>query len=127
MKPAQVKSLAAFAKSLKLEVLMEVHDQLELEGHINEHLDVVGVNNRNLKTFETSIQTSKNLASLIPEQFLKISESGISDPKTIVELRKCGFNGFLIGETFMKTGRPELTAADFIEKVNRLNLVSLVD
>jgi indole-3-glycerol phosphate synthase len=120
LEPSKLKELAAFAKSLDLEVLMEVHNQEELEQNLNQHLDVVGVNNRNLKTFEVSIETSKSLASLIPDDFVKISESGISDPASIVELREHGFKGFLIGETFMKTARPELAAADFIDKVNRL-------
>ena len=121
LEPARLKELAAFAKGLDLEVLMEVHNQEELENNLNEHLDVVGVNNRNLKTFEVSVETSKILAELIPNDFVKISESGISDPATIVELKQHGFQGFLIGETFMRSGRPELAAADFIDKVRRLN------
>lgn len=125
LEPVKLKELAAFAKSLDLEVLMEVHNQEELEQNLNEHLDIVGVNNRNLKTFEVSIETSKALSGLIPDDFVKISESGISDPASIIELREHGFKGFLIGETFMKTARPELTAADFIEKVNRLSVSSL--
>ena len=121
LEPARLKELAAFARGLDLEVLMEVHNQEELENNLNEHLDVVGVNNRNLKTFEVSVETSKILAELIPNDFVKISESGISDPATIVELKQHGFQGFLIGETFMRSGRPELAAADFIDKVRRLN------
>lgn len=124
LEPAKLKELAAFAKSLDLEVLMEVHNEEELEQNLNEHLDIVGVNNRNLKTFEVSIETSKALASLIPDEFVKISESGISDPASIIELRNYGFKGFLIGETFMKTARPELAAADFIEKVGKLMVTS---
>ena len=121
LEPARLKELAAFARGLDLEVLMEVHNQEELENNLNEHLDVVGVNNRNLKTFEVSVETSKILAELIPNDFVKISESGISDPATIVELKQHGFQGFLIGETFMRSGRPELAAADFIDKVRRLS------
>ena len=121
LEPARLKELAAFARGLDLEVLMEVHNQEELENNLNEHLDVVGVNNRNLKTFEVSVETSKILAELIPNDFVKISESGISDPTTIVELKQHGFQGFLIGETFMRSGRPELAAADFIDKVRRLS------
>lgn len=124
LEPTQLKSLAAFAKSLNLEVLMEVHSAEELEQNLNEHLDIVGVNNRNLKTFEVSIKTSKALAAQIPDDFVKISESGISDPASIIELKEHGYQGFLIGETFMKTARPELTAADFIEKINRLMVKS---
>ncbi len=117
LSPERLKELAAFAKTLQLEVLMEVHNQEELENNLNEHLDVVGVNNRNLKTFDVSVQTSKDLAALIPDDFVKISESGISEPETIIDLRTYGFKGFLIGETFMKTGRPERAAREFISKL----------
>jgi indole-3-glycerol phosphate synthase len=77
-----------------------------------------------LKTFETTIQTSLDLVDKIPNEFVKISESGVSDPATIVELKKAGFQGFLIGETFMKTGRPERAAAEFIEQVRKQLLVN---
>lgn len=116
--PDRLKELAGFAKKLGLEVLMEVHNEQELHSCVNEHLDVVGVNNRNLKTFETSIETSKALASLIPDEFVKISESGINDPETILDLRTHGFKGFLVGETFMKTARPENTAKEFIKRLS---------
>lgn len=118
LEPQQLKSLAAFAKGLGLEVLMEVHNQEELENNLNEHLDVVGVNNRNLKTFEVSTDISKSLASHIPDDFVKISESGISSPETIIDLRTYGYKGFLIGETFMKTARPEVTAREFIKQLS---------
>ena len=117
--PERLKELAAFAKTLQLEVLMEIHNEEELHPYLSPDLDVVGVNNRNLKTFETSIETSKMLVDKIPNEFVKISESGISAPSTIVELKKVGFQGFLIGETFMKTGRPERAAAEFIEAVQK--------
>ena len=120
LEPQKLMDLAAFSKGLGLEVLMEVHNQEELENNLSEHLDVVGVNNRNLKTFETSIEVSRGLASLIPDDFVKISESGISDPESIKDLRAYGYKGFLIGETFMKTARPEVTAKEFIDKLNRL-------
>ena len=122
LEPTQLKSLAAFARSLNMEVLMEVHSAEELGPNLNEHLDIVGVNNRNLKTFEVSIETSKALATQIPADFVKISESGISDPASIIELKEHGYQGFLIGETFMKTARPELTAAKFIDRLNKLAL-----
>ena len=119
--PKKLKELAAFAKGFGLEVLMEVHNKEELSNNLNEHLDVVGVNNRNLKTFEVSVETSKQLVNEIPTEFVKISESGISDPATIVDLKKHGFQGFLIGETFMRSARPDLAAKEFIEQVNRLS------
>ena len=111
----KLKQLAALAKELGMEVLMEVHDKEELQNNLSEQLDVIGVNNRNLKTFEVSTDTSKQLSELIPDSFVKISESGIDDPQTIVDLRNYGFKGFLIGETFMKYARPEQRAKQFIE------------
>jgi len=99
---------------------MEVHNREELKSHLNEHLDVVGVNNRNLKTFEVSIETSKSLADSIPDQFVKISESGINSPKTVIELMKFGYQGFLIGEYFMSHSRPGAACAEFIDKIKNL-------
>ena len=115
--PSRLKELAAFAKTFGLEVLMEVHNEEELHNNLNEHLDIVGVNNRNLKTFEVSLEISKSLAKLIPDDFVKISESGINDVKDCIALREHGFQGFLIGEMFMKTARPEVAAKQFIDKL----------
>lgn len=118
--PGKLKSLAAFAKSLGLEVLLEVHDGEELDRCLNDHVDLVGINNRNLKTFEVSLDTSLNLINKIPSNFVKISESGISDPNTIMELKKAGFEGFLIGENFIKSARPEQAAYNFIKEYRKL-------
>lgn len=104
--PQRVKELSEYAKKLNLEVLLEVHNVEELEGNLIDSVDVIGVNNRNLKTFEVSMQTSIDVGKHIPDRYVKISESGIDDPKTIVELKKHGFKGFLIGESFMKTNDP---------------------
>lgn len=120
LSPEKVNSLATFAQSLGLEVLLEVHNLEELEQSFCEPLDVVGVNNRNLKTFEVSLDTSLELVDRIPKQVVKISESGISDPSTLVAFRKVGFDGFLIGENFMKTPSPERAAAEFMEEYSRL-------
>ena len=120
LSPAKVNSLATFAQSLGLEVLMEVHNLEELEESFCDSLDVVGVNNRNLKTFAVSLETSLALVDRIPNQVVKISESGISDPATLVDFRKAGFDGFLIGENFMKTSSPEQAAMDFILEFRRL-------
>ncbi len=117
LKHKEVKSLATFANSLGLEVLMEVHNESELLDNLHENIDMIGVNNRNLKTFEVSIETSIQLAGLIPDNYVKVSESGISQPKSIIELKKHGFEGFLIGETFMKTGAPEEACAAFINEL----------
>jgi len=115
----QVKVLAGLAKSLGLEVLMEVHSEDQL-SKLCPAIDVVGVNNRNLKDFSVSIQTSIGLFEKIPSDFVRISESGISDPNAIVELRRVGFEGFLIGENFMKTPNPAKACQDFIERVNSI-------
>lgn len=108
--------LAEDAKELGLEVLMEIHNAEELEI-VNDFVDIVGVNNRNLKTFEVSVETSVELSKLIPEKFVKISESGLAGVKEIHYLRENGFKGFLIGETFMKTQDPGKACREFIAKL----------
>ena len=106
------------AKNLGLNVLLEVHNQQELEASICDDLDAIGVNNRNLADFTLSLQHSYDLVNKIPNQFLKISESGISDPKTITELKTAGFNGFLIGENFMKEADPGKAMGEFVEQLH---------
>jgi len=106
LEPSEVKSLSKKAHDLGMEVLLEVHNSEELAQSLCDTVDIVGVNNRNLKTFETSIQTSIELSAQIPDSFVKISESGLSDAETIFELFAHGYKGFLIGETFMKTENP---------------------
>ena len=105
--------LTQTANDIGLEVLVEIHSEEELDK-LNPMVDIVGVNNRNLKTFEVDINTSIHLGELIPAQYLKISESGISTPESIAQLRATGFKGFLIGETFMKTEDPGQACAEFI-------------
>ncbi|MBL4706916.1 MAG: indole-3-glycerol phosphate synthase TrpC [Flavobacteriales bacterium] len=117
LSPQQCKALAAFAKSLGLEVLLEVHDQSEIESHLNEHLDLVGVNNRNLHDFSTNIQQSIKLAPHIPDEFIRISESGISSADQIISLKKHGFKGFLIGGYFMKQAHPEKACKKLIDNL----------
>lgn len=104
--PSELRFLGEKAHDLGMEVLLEVHDKYELQDNIGDHVDMIGVNNRNLKTFVTSIETSVELAELIPDGFVKISESGLKDAQTIVQLFDHGYKGFLIGETFMKTSNP---------------------
>ena len=119
----ELKALAQTAKSLGLEVLMEIHSEEQLDK-ANDQIDIIGVNNRDLTTFEVALDTSKKIAPLIDNHFVKISESGISDPKTILELRRSyGFKGFLLGEVFMKDRRPEKACADFIRVLNQLTLM----
>ncbi len=113
----QIKNLSEFAKKLKLEVLLEVHDLEELQKSIMPSLDMLGVNNRNLKTFEVSTDISKQLSEKIPEDFVKVSESGISSPDAIKDLKNYGYRGFLIGENFMKTDDPGKNAAEFIKEL----------
>jgi indole-3-glycerol phosphate synthase len=113
----EIKSLSEFAKSLGLEVLLEVHNLEELEKSIMPTLDMLGVNNRNLKTFEVSLDFSKELASKIPDEFVKVSESGISSIEAINELKPFGYKGFLIGENFMKTDDAGKAATEFIKQL----------
>ena len=111
----EIKQFSEFAKRLNLDVLLEVHNEEELHKSIMPSLDMLGVNNRNLKTFEVSLDTSKQLSQLIPNDFVKVSESGISAIETIKELQPFGYKGFLIGENFMKTDNPGESAAKFIK------------
>lgn len=114
--PRQVKEMAAYARSINLEVLLEIHNEQELD-HICDEVSMVGVNNRNLHTFEVSIETSLSLINKLPTDKPAIAESGISSPETIVTLRQAGFKGFLIGETFMKEPDPAIAFADFVERL----------
>jgi len=114
--PSQVKQFAQTAKKLQLEVLLELHDETEL-GHICDDVDIIGVNNRNLKTFTVDLDQSTRLSEMIGNNKLKIAESGISNCTNIVYLKQYGFNGFLIGEHFMKQDDP---VASFEKFVNEL-------
>ena len=113
----EIKLLSEFAQSLGLEVLLEVHNLEELQKSIMPSLDMIGVNNRNLKTFEVSLDFSKELASHIPDEFVKVSESGISSIEAINDLKPYGYKGFLIGENFMKTDNAGKAASDFIKQL----------
>ncbi|MDT0555984.1 indole-3-glycerol phosphate synthase TrpC [Patiriisocius hiemis] len=105
------------AAKLGLEVLLEVHNEEELNKSIIPNVSMIGVNNRNLKTFEVSIEISKQLALKIPDDYVKVSESGISSIAAIQELKKYGYKGFLIGENFMKTDNPGEAASKFINQL----------
>ncbi|TDT39598.1 indole-3-glycerol phosphate synthase [Maribacter spongiicola] len=113
----EIKTFSELAKSLGLDVLLEVHNEEELHKSIMPSLDMLGVNNRNLKTFEVSLETSKSLSKLIPDDFVKVSESGISSIDAIKELKPFGYQGFLIGENFMKTDNPGKSAIEFIKNL----------
>ncbi|MET4081231.1 indole-3-glycerol phosphate synthase [Pedobacter sp. UYP30] len=114
LSPIAIQKLAKTAKSLGLNVLLEVHNLSELERSICADLDAIGINNRNLSDFTVNIQTSFDLVDQIPKEFLKISESAISGPKIIKDLKSVGFQGFLIGENFMKTEDPGKAMKDFV-------------
>lgn len=113
----EIRQLSEFAQSLALEVLLEVHDEEELEKSIMPSLDLIGINNRNLKTFEVSLENSIRLVNQIPNDFVKVSESGITSTEDVKLLRKEGFQGFLIGESFMKTDNPGLNLEQFINQL----------
>jgi len=117
--PARVKELAAFAHSFGLEVLLEVHNEEELNANLDAQADLIGVNNRNLKTFELSVEISKQLAKRIPDTVVKVSESGIESVATILELKTYGYEGFLMGQNFMQHSRPEIAAKEFIHELKR--------
>lgn len=121
--PQTVKKYQRLAHSLGLEVLLEVHNEQELKANLDSDVDLIGVNNRNLKTFEVNIDTSKLLASLIPESFIKVSESGIDNPTTIQELRDVGYQGFLIGQVFMEQDQPEVACKNFMDALRRVTSV----
>ncbi len=115
----QVEQLAICAKQIGLEVLLEMHSDVQL-NKICDEIDLVGINNRDLKKFRVDIETSLSLAGRIPPGFVKISESGISSADTIIKLMGSGYQGFLIGENFMKTEDPGQTADDFVKNLQSL-------
>lgn len=113
----EVADFSSYAKSLGLNVLLEVHNEEELIHNIFPTIDAIGVNNRNLKDFSVSLEHSYDLVDKIPNTYIKVSESGISDPNTIIDLRNKGFQGFLIGENFMKTSNPSEAIEDFVKQL----------
>ncbi len=116
----EVKKFARKAKDIGLEVLLEIHNEDEIK-HICDEIDFVGVNNRDLKTFELDINRSIQLAPKIPSGKILISESGLNSPLDIILLKQHGFRGFLIGERFMREEDPGIACADFIELINLKN------
>lgn len=116
----EVKDLAVYAKKIGLEILLELHDEEEL-GHICEEVDLVGINNRNLKSFEVDVQRSLQMAERIPNEKLKVAESGIDSPEMMRAFRDAGFKGFLIGEYFMRNENPGMKLAELVKQVNELS------
>lgn len=117
LSPQQVVDFGKLAQGLGLSVLLEVHNQQELEKTICPFVDAIGVNNRNLGNFTVDIQTSFDLVGQIPNEFLKISESAIDNPEVIKELKAVGYQGFLIGENFMKTENPGQAIQEFVAQL----------
>jgi len=113
---AEVKQLASFSKNLGLEVLLELHAGDEL-GHICDETNIIGINNRNLKTFEVDIERSLRMAEQIPLSKFKVAESGISSVSDILLFKQHGFDGFLIGENFMKATSPTIAFAEFVKQL----------
>lgn len=114
---SEILKLSELARSLGMEVLLEVHEPDEL-GKLNQYVNIIGVNNRNLKSFDVDIDVSIKMAELIPRGFLKISESGISSSAAIIDLKSHGYNGFLIGEKFMSRTDPVKAFSDFAAELN---------
>ncbi|GAB4001236.1 indole-3-glycerol phosphate synthase TrpC [Spirosoma daeguense] len=114
----EMAELSLQAHDLSLQVLLEVHDEEELDRSLTPNIDLVGVNNRNLKTFTTSIDTSLRLVERIPDTFAKITESGLHDAETMYSLFRAGFDGFLIGEAFMKTDNPAQALTTLVSEFN---------
>ena len=117
LSPQQCRELACQAHELGLEVLLEVHGPQELT-HLCPEVDMVGVNNRDLRTFRTDIRASLQLAGELPADKVRVSESGIDSPQAVSELKKAGYAGFLIGERFMREDRPGEALRDFLRHVD---------
>ncbi len=115
----QLAKLARQAKALGLEILMEIHSREQLDKYVPE-IDAIGVNNRNLADFTVDIATSLELAGELPREAARVSESGLNDPQAVVELRRAGFDGFLIGEHFMKQAEPGKACQEFTRQIERI-------
>ncbi|GGD96932.1 indole-3-glycerol phosphate synthase TrpC [Planktosalinus lacus] len=114
---SEIDNFTALAHQLGMEVLLETHTEAEVLNHSDSKADAFGINNRNLSTFEVSVENSIRLAAMLPKSKLKIAESGIDSIATIKQLKANGFDGFLIGEYFMKHSNP---AAKCKELINQL-------
>jgi indole-3-glycerol phosphate synthase len=122
---SEVEKLSVFAKTLGLEVLFEIHSEKELDK-LSDAIDIVGVNNRNLETFEVDVHTSFELSDKIPVNFLKISESGINNAIILNDLKNAGFHGFLIGEYFMLRANPGKACEKLVKELHAMENVNFV-
>jgi indole-3-glycerol phosphate synthase len=118
LEKSEIDNLSRLAKSLKMEVLFEMHSIDEIDKIPNEKI-IVGINHRNLKTLEVDLTISEKIISEVPDEFVKVAESGIKKPEDVFLLRKMGFDGFLIGELFMKNAQPNLACRDFINQLKQ--------
>lgn len=123
--PTTIRSFCDVAHKLHLEVLLEVHNEEELLANLDAQADLIGVNNRNLKTFELSVDVSRRLAGMIPDNAVKVSESGIESVDTIIELRGYGYQGFLMGQNFMQREHPGLACKSFIGDLQKATAAGL--
>ena len=117
LEESEIFDFTKMAHDLGLEVLVELHDEKEIDK-LSGIEDVIGINNRNLKTFEVNLEHSMMLAELLPKDCVKVSESGIRTPEDILKLKKAGFSGFLIGELFMRESDPGKECENFILQLN---------
>ena len=117
----EVDHLAKMAHSLNLEVLMEIHSEQQLDKYTDQ-INLIGVNNRDLDTFVTDIETSKKLYDKLPQEATKISESGIHNVDAVHELKSIGYDGFLIGERFMSTANPGDACRKFVQDIQAVEL-----
>jgi indole-3-glycerol phosphate synthase len=115
----EVVRFSTLARSLGLEVLLELHDEDELD-HVCDTIDLVGINNRSLKTFDVNIARSLRMAGQLPKDKLKVAESGIDDPAQVKLFKENGYSAFLIGENFMKTNDPGIALNEFRKQIEMI-------
>ncbi|RUT79968.1 indole-3-glycerol phosphate synthase TrpC [Ancylomarina longa] len=117
LSPERCKDFAFLAKELGMEVLLELHDESELD-HVNRFVDLVGINNRNLKDFSVDTDHSIRLSKQLPDDVIRVAESGLDNPEIVKEMRENGFQAFLMGEHFMKQDSPGDACRNFINEIN---------
>lgn len=122
---AELKRFSKLASALGMEVLLEIHNEKELEKITDEQL-LVGINNRNLQQMETHLETAFEIAEKLPKEMVKVAESGLKNPEIIVQLKAAGYQGFLIGEHFMQESRPEKACRKFIQAIKKLENTTIV-
>lgn len=118
LSPSQVQEFTELSHELDLEVLLEIHTEEEL-NHFNTNIDLVGINNRNLKNFKVDLQHSVNLKNMLPKEILAVAESGIYAVQDFKFLKEKGFDGFLMGEYFMRNEDPGLAFGELINIIKK--------